>query len=296
MTILYPFPVLHSESLDYRDPRAYRAEPQRTGRAAVVIDHVLRANTLVGRLVQQRAATFFATVSVRGTVFRDTRITASDSLHASGNKFSAKQTIPLPEFSWAPELFVHAGVLLLRSVTLTENQVSDEIKQGLSDFYGNTSIHFPSHSRIAFIDWKRFFSMSALFKIQSDITYKNGHFQSETIRSSPIQISVTMSPQLFDEIEADHDSTARAHILCSALTQTFQELHHAQKAGQSDLLDQRDDADVQFLEQADGLKVYLESRGIPTWEDEQFNPTYSASRLYQASLVESADTEEEYGE
>lgn len=288
MSIIYPFPVLYRETLDYEDPGAYSAELRREGRTKVAVDHRLKADTLVGSLVRAEQAKFYCTVSVRGTAFRRTETVPFPETVAENGALVAQQRVEIPAFPWAPEVFASAGVVLLE-----EQDIPGAEAPGVSGFFRDGGpLRFPPHSRIAFGGWLRFFSMSALFHIQSDPDIEEGAFKTEVNRGERLQVSITMHPKLFDEIETNRESRTRAHILCAALTQAFQELHQAWQATQADGLLQ-DEADTRFLELAEGLGDFLRSKGIPTWEDDSFNPSLSASRCYKALSAEADDGQED---
>lgn len=280
--IVYPFPVLQQETLDYDIAEGYKVNLARNG-FMVSIEHVLQTNTLVAEMIHKKLATFYGTVSVRGTSFRRTETVMIEHIQDNGaGELVATQKIQIPDFKRDLDVFASTGVYLMK-----EQNVPVKQALGVSEFLRPPEIgelNFPLHSMIAFSGWKRFFSMSALFIIRSDNAIELGAFKVNVSRTGHLKITITLHPELFDEVEANHDSKARAHILCTALATALQEIYQAHLRVTS--THEPDDYDTQFLELAEGLSIFLESNGIPTWENEDFDPAFSASLLYKASLEE----------
>lgn len=290
MSIVYPFPVLHENTLDYDDPKAYSSELRRDGKTKVVIDHRLKRDTLVGSLILQGKAAFYSTVSVRGTTFRSTQTVDQTDVKPIQDLLEAEQKVQIPEFPWSPEVFASSGVVLLE-----DEEVSTQSESDLMDFFRDGStIRFPAQAKLAFKEWVRFFSMGALFQIESEESIKDGAFSVQVSRSNRLQILIRLPHALYDEVNANREGGARRHILCAALTQAFQELYQAQLVvnDTSNIFDSKEEAE-QFLELAEGLKQHLEDRKIPTWDDDGFNPAYSASLYYRVEIPETVDEEED---
>lgn len=287
MSIVYPFPVLHESTLDYKDPSAYTSELRREGKIKVVIGHRLKRDTLVGSLVLSEKAAFYCTVSVRGTTFRSTQIVDHTTVESIHDMLEAQQVVKIPEYPWSPEVFASSGVVLLE-----DHEVSTQAQTDLMDFFNEEStVQFPAQAKIAFKEWVRFFSMGALFQIQSEDSIEDGAFAVEITRINRLQIFIKLPHALCDEVTANREGAARRHILCASLTQAFQELLQAQQIiNEGGVLD-REEAE-QFLELAEGLKQYLEGKEIPTWEDDNFNPAYSASLCYKVGIPDAGEDEE----
>ncbi len=290
MSVIFPFPVMHERSLDYNDPRAYGIELRRDDKRSLTAIHILRADTLVGEMVKDGLASFYCTLSVRGTAYCRTQLTEQESVIVSDHAVQATQRVEVPAFSWQPEVFANCGVVLHDAKT-----VSREDASGVDDFFfedGAEEIAFPKHARIATSGWKRFFSMNSLFQIKSDREMDLGPFKAVVGRSDPIQITITMHPSLYDEVKYRSDSRVRAHVLCSALTQAFEELRQASDNIREGQMQLADDEDEQFLQHAEGLENYLKSKDIQTWREDGFIPSYAASKCYEAIEAMSDDLDE----
>ena len=283
--IIPPFPVLHRDTLDYVDNESYSAEVRRPSKTEVTISHRLKKDNMVGSLVSQGKAVFYCTVSASGTIYRCTKTIGTNSavdekknpsteLSTNENVIYATHSIEIPNFRWKPDIFVITGIILLE-----DQKANFKKKYGLSEFWGKWKHIIPTHSRIAFEDWKRP-SMRSLFLTYSDEGFEKGAFKTETSRVDPFRVSITMHPDLYEEVNSGRDRTICNHVLCSSLTQTFQDLSQAWQAKQESETEEHN----QFLELADGLKVLLLSNGLRTWEDEDFNPTYTASMCYKVIL------------
>lgn len=289
MSVIFPFPVMHERSLDYIDPRAYGLELRRDDKRSLTALHSLSSDTLVGELVGDGLASFYCTLSVRGTAYCRTQLSDRESVMVSEHTVRATQRVEVPAFSWQPEVFANCGVVLHESKTVAREDASGVDKFFFAD--GAEEIAFPKHARIATSGWKRFFSMNSLFQIKSDREMDLGPFKAVVGRSDPIQITITMHPSLYDEVKFSSDSRVRAHVLCSALTQAFEELRQAsENIREAQLLPE--DEDEQFLEHAEGLENYLKSRNIQTWREDGFIPSYAASKCYEAIEAMSEDSEE----
>ena len=278
MSLIYPFPVLHPESLDYENPNAYTAEMKRVDATSIHIAHEIKRDNLVSDLLEQDAAAFFVTVAVSGTVYRKTETAQKFEPHT--DKIRAKQDIIIPAFRNNPTVSANCGIVALRDVKLDSDRV-----RGITEFFRDEkSFTFPAHSVLAYRGWRRFFGLNALFRIINDQEIKNnGEFKCELYTSDSFRIDIRMGRMLYDAVERDKNGKERAHVLCSALTWVLQDLWKAHKQ----LLEENpDEVDNHMLEQAQDLKRYLINKDIPTWEDDDFNAVYAASKCYPAIVEE----------
>ena len=309
MSVIFPFPALHPETLDYTDPQGYRSEVQRASNK-ITVHHSIDRNNLVYRLIHEKMAVFCATVSVRGSIYRRTEDVPLDRAVDSQGDIFCRQVIEIPEFKDDLQIFINCGVATCREIKMEQGQEecfefrSPDSSQnspvvllhkdtGLSDFFLDSEIRFPENSLIAYSGWNRFFSLDSLFTIVSDpkiIRY--GEFSAHITYANQLKIYIDMAPSLYDEINGNRNSPARGHVICAGLVKALEELHSAylrtEEQGEG-----ANDTDRQLLEQAEGLKHYLESRSppIPTWEDENFNAVYAASS-YRPAPCPVTETEE----
>ena len=280
MSTLFPHPVLHEKTLDYRDPEAYKATFQRKNSGTVLeVRHTLKKGTLIASLIEQKEASFYCTVSVGGTAFRRTEKAAAD---IQDDRITADQEIELPAFKNHLEMFAMAGVL-----NHDAKQVSWEKVTGMDNFYkseNSASLYFSDHAMLACSGWRRFYSMNALFQIKSDSDIGPGVFQAETCYQPTIRITISMDHKLFDEVQTNPSGSVRAHVLCASLVSTLKELKEKHEKYSEGNGANVDDTDVTDLEAAEGLKQFLISKQIPTWEDENFNAVEAASKFKPAML------------
>ena len=282
MSLIYPFPVLHPESLDYENPDGYAAKMVRTGATGIEIEHEINRDNLVGELVEKGLAAFFVTVAVKGTIYRETEIAQKPDIHPGQEKFKAKQTLAIPAFRNNPTVWANCGIIALEDTTL-----GIDAAKGLTEFYKDEKkFTFPAHSVLAYWGWKRFFGLNALFTIINDSAIgDNGEFKCEIEASVSFRINIRMGRRLYDAVERDKNGKERAHVLCSALTQAFVELAEKHRLLEDNPEEEQDD---NMLEQAQDLKKYLINEGISTWENNDFNAAYAASKCYPAIVDESS--------
>ena len=278
MSTIFPHPVLHSHTLDYSDPKAYQATFRRKDKIILEVQHTLARDTLVASLIEKKDASFYCTVSVRGTAFRRTKSTVD--VNVQDDRVTACQEIELPAFKNRPEVFAFAGIFNHNAQMIPWREA-----KGVDNFHKPedwADINFPSHSILAYSGWIRFFPMDALFQIKSDPNITQGVFTAETSYNPTIRITISMHNKLFDEVESNPNSSVRAHVLCASLIPTLKELQGKYEkfcdGGDPDETESTD------LEAAEGLKQYLISEKIPTWEDEGFDPVEAASRFKPAML------------
>lgn len=285
MSIVYPFPTLHEHTLDYKNPDAYTAVFRRDDDTMVSVNHCLFHDSLIGSLVAEERATFFCTLSIRGTAIRSTDVVNSSDIKLIHSNLEVRQTVEIPKFPWSPELFATSGVMLLEELLVSDLAGTDLIEF----FHDRGTISFPAYAKVAFKDWVRFYSMGTLFTIRSDVSIPKGAFKVDVLSSSTLEIYITLHPMDREVVCADRNGSTRKHVLCSALTQAFQEILQFQKiADEPDSTEGKDEA-LQFLELTESLQRFLEARCIPTWVEDDFNPALSASLLYQAVSAEADD-------
>ena len=277
MSTIYPHPVLHPDTLDYKDVGAYEYIPRRDGQT-IIVEHILRESALVGMLAREGKATFYATVSVLGTIFRRTKTIVGESDNLG--KITASQKIKLYPFIGSPQIHVQAGVVAHEEV---EVDWATAAEGGLEDFHKAEKIKFPSYALLADGGWQSFYPANALFKLQSDPDYKEGTFKVDIDRlSDTLKIIISLGPKLFDAVEAG-DEVARSQVLCAALAKALADIKRVyNKKGE------RDETDVQLLEKAESLAIYLNRQGIPAWGSDGFDPVLSAS-LYKPVPLNTTD-------
>ena len=277
MSTLFPHPVLHDKTLDYRDPKAYEATFQRKTKTILEVRHTLKRNTLVASLIEREEASFYCTVSVGGTAYRRTETIAANIRE---DRITATQEIKIPAFRDRPEVFVMAGVLNQDAKPVSWEEAID-----MDDFHKSESsvtLGFPGHAMLACSGWRRFYPMDALFRTKLDSQIDEGIFQAETCYQPTIRITITMGRKLFREVNDYPRGAARAHVLCASLIPALKELEERYRRCSGGNGADADDIDQTVLEAAEGLKQYLISKKIPTWEDEEFNAVEAASKFKPA--------------
>ena len=281
MSTLFPHPVLHRHTMDYRDSDAYEvtfARNRQPGKAAAVVtvEHRLKKNTLLATLVERGDAAFYCTVAVDRTAYRLTE--EATEVSTQDYAIVARQEIAIPAFRNYPDIFTVAGIH-----GLGEQQVSMADAVDLDDFYKSdaSTLELPKHGMLATSGWRQLTCEGALFRTVVDDRIKKGGFKAETCYQ-PLRITVRMNRELFDEMEKRNE-VVRAQVLCASLSIMLKELHEKYKNCEDGKEDSHDDASD--LEVAGRLKKYLRANGIPTWEDDDFNPTEAAS-MYKPALLD----------
>lgn len=278
MNIIYPFPVLHPDTLDYNNPeKLYSVEFTKNDRGVVTIEHKLQKGNLVASLVEGGKAVFYGTVCARGTIFRNTCYAKSQDVQTLDNTCRTKIEMVIPSFSWGPRIIACGGVSLTSEMTVSQSdalQVSSFLTDNCSQF------HFKKNSMIAFSGWMELFSMLSLFRIHSSKDLEPGEFTASTYSANHLRINITMHPKLFDEVEQNMKGSARAHVLCTALANTLKEIHTAYKKPDGEL----EANEEQLIEEAESLQGFLIRNDIPTWEDNDFNAALTASMCYKVLL------------
>lgn len=278
MNIIYPFPVLHPESLDYDCPEEiFSVEFSKSDKGTVTIEYKLKQESLVGSLVKNGTAVFFGTVCARGTIFRATRSIDAQAVNLADELLLAKQVISLPNFSWKPRVIACGGVSLTTEKSVNLNDFS-EVSSFITDI--RKEYDFKRNSMIAFSGWMELFSLLSLFRIHSKKEINPGEFLVSTSSANQLQINISMHPKLFEEVDNYKHGSARAHVLCTALTSTLKEIHAAyiKPTGEAE------QGDEQLIEEAEILQEFLIRNNIPTWEDNEFNAASTASKCYKVFL------------
>ena len=207
MNVIYPYPTLHKDSLDYDNPTAYKPELKRIDKTAVQITHELSRDNVVAELVAEGVASFFCTVSVGGTIFRLTELT--EILPSSPNingAVRAEQKLTIPAFTNAMDIFARPGVVLREAKKIILKDAS-----GISAFHksSGSTIQFPAHAIIAYMDWQLFFSMNTLFILTADKSLGLGVFRAMVVYDPAFKIKIYMAPKLLYEVKNKCDGVAR---------------------------------------------------------------------------------------
>ncbi len=278
MSTLFPHPVLHQDTLDYSDPKAYQATFKRMGKTTLVVEHTLRRDTLIASLIEQEKASFYCTVSIGGTAFRKTEPAPASIRDGS---ITAHQEIEHPAFVNRYDVFASAGVLNHEAKRMPWEKAT-----GIDAFYKDetSDLEFSAGAMLACSGWRHFYPMDALFRIKSNSDLNTGVFQAEPSYQPTIRITIQMNNKLYDEVEGNSQGTVRSHVLCASLIPVLKELEEKYKRCSEKSDTESLDTDRADLEAAEGLKRFLISKEIPTWEDEAFNAVEAASKFKPAML------------
>lgn len=249
----------------------------------VTIDHLLKKNTLAGMLANNRSAVFYGSVSVRGTVYRKTEIirheeTFDTNPDSGAGNVIATQEIQIPGFKWRPEVASSAGVCLMKTESVPVEKARD-ISKHLSDKKKGTLL-LPKYSRIAFSGWKRFFSISDKLCICTNTEIEKNVVKITTSLDERFQITLSLHKELYIKVAGSRKNT-RAQIICTALATALKKLRRTYLNANS--THSEEDAGSFSLEE--GLCEFLVSNKIPTWKEDNFDPSHAATLLYKASMA-----------
>ena len=286
-TSIHPFPVLSKDTIDY-DERiidsysvnvSFRKE---SNNEIIMVEQEIKNNNFVAKMLMENKADFVTTVSVRGGVFRITKLSGKSNIEFdSSNKFiKSVQEIKVNKIHKDSKSFVKPGII--NSEELKFDWYKDS---GIDDFFNGVSFIIPKNSWIADGGWYDSPPINNLFYLSvADI--EDGVFKVtlEKRLEVSIQIKIELSKKMFIEINRNNKSTSRQIVIVTALTQCLSEIKDIYERVNRKVGVEGDD---ETLEKSEGLRRWIKnSLKMNDWTDDNFNPSEIASKYKKITLKE----------
>ena len=261
------WPILSPSSLDYVQG-TYETENSDESNNSTTVRHRLIGDNLVRRLVLGGQAQFAVEVAEPHSAFRSIQIAIEQrASHTAQVVEWSKSTCGTPVSIRPLVVFDPDGNLQLRL---------DSEKDGVHSVWHGQRVEIQSGAILAHDDF--FFPASGLSIVRLAIDEQNqipeGTFTVETSEMEGFVFKVRMHKKLFEDMQnpgaaIDH----RDSILTGALIAGLSKIKHDYTREDSEFGDWSQFQNLRILEKL------LREKGIPTWEDDQFDPAYAATSL-----------------
>ncbi len=263
-TSSYSFPVLEEDRFDYIDSIQYKVNQVGTGDDYLIFEHKILGNSLIAMLLRNGEAKFVTTVALKSALYRET----VDKIEEQISSTHIKQKIPLKQTFETQNFFA--------TVVYTGEDreiILDAQKMGLDEFWDGTTITLHKGAILARDGWRNLENTASdLLTVKKDEAEKYG-FNVTLNPQEGGRFIATVQPNLYDELSKfPNDNPHRNSIIIHMLCLGFMELQKNYKEDDSEL--------TNFL----GIKLELESKGIPTWQNESFSPNDVACHFVQHNL------------
>ena len=272
------FPVLQQDGVDFVEAVSYEVAAEKTAEK-LTITHTLKGQSFIRDLVKEDVARFSVLLLYKNSDERQSHVCA-DSIDIKDSEIIARQTIPIMDFSYAPE--IRPSIILSKGKKITVEESS-----GLSDFWEQVeSFDIPQYSRIALFEKLKFTSgdISKLMKVELDNTLGDGEMRvevNEDAGEGETPVSLLCGKGVYDALDAlrnvihaeprNATESMRRAIITQALCATYAYMH-MHKPGENGQ-DEVSGVLAAHLEQ-------LESQTGANWENDDFNPSLAATKMY----------------
>jgi len=257
-TTSYSYPILEDDKFDYNNEAIFEVNQIETDSkdGYIIFEYKLLGNNLISQLLKNNEAKFITTVVLKSAMYRET---IDDVLEKISPTY-IKQKIPL-KTTFETQNFFSAIVYIGEDKTI----ILDSKRDGLDDFWDGISIELKKGAILANGGWRELEnSASDLLTVKKDESIKYG-FEVTVTSVEGGRFLAQVEPNLFDKIKrlpknSDHLRSIVIHMLCLG----FMDLKERFKEDDSELTNFK------------GIKLELKSKGIATWEDEDFRPNQVA--------------------
>jgi len=258
LTTSYSYPVLEEDKFDYNEDIIFNIEQIETDNKEnyIVFKYQLLGESLISQLLKNREAKFITTVVLKSAMYRETIDTVLEEISPT----YIKQKIPL-QTTFETQNFFSAIVYTGEDKIIKLNSKI----MGLDDFWDGIEIELKKGAILAKGGWRELEnSASDLLTVKKDENIKYG-FDVTVITTEGGRFLATVEPTLYDKIKLlpkdnDHLRSIVIHMLCLG----FMDLKERFKEDDSELTNFK------------GIKLELKSKGLSTWEDDDFKPNQAA--------------------
>ena len=273
LTSSYSYPVLEDDKFDYNDDIVFRIEQVETDNKEnyIVFEYQLLGNSLISQLLKNREAKFTTTIVLKSAMYRETIDTVLEEISPT----YIKQKIPL-QMTFETQNFFSAIVYTGEDKVIKLNSKD----MGLDNFWDGIEVELKKGAILAKGGWRELEnSASDLLTVKKDESVKYG-FDVTVTTTEGGRFLATVEPTLYDKIKllpktSDHLRSIVIHMLCLG----FMDLKERFKEDDSELTNFK------------GIKLELKSKGIATWEDDDFKPNQAACYFLEHEIKTEQDDE-----
>ena len=231
---------------------------------AITLRHEVQGAPLIEQWIEQGKLAFVCGVAAPRSMYR--------TLHQSetAEQVIAWQREDLGEYPMFTPMIV-AGV----DVQHTSNAERD----GLNRIWDGRELALPKGARIAVGSTFRFKSgIDALLQFNLDETLGPGRFEARPSTEDGFKFKVSLAPDLYHHLKHRRADMAGANIMVHIVSAAFSVLQRDYSE------DNEDEGGWQSFRNLVGLADFLQSRGLPRWDADDFRPEKVATALYPHKL------------
>jgi hypothetical protein len=269
----FPFPVLEKDRFDYIESCDYEVSQVEDIKSSeyIVMEHKIKGDCLVSQLLKSNEATFATTAVLKSAMYRETTTEMEEI-----SKTHVKQKIPIQSTFETQSFFtsiIYTGKD--REIVLNSKDM------GLDEFWDGAVIWLYKGAIIARDGWRELEnSASDLLTVKKDESVQYGFDLSIDPNEGGRFIS-KMEPSLYDAMNnVSSKNLQRRSIITHILCVGFMELgKYFQENGDEGLTNFK------------AIKRELQTKGLKSWEDDDFNPNQIACYYLPHILKAGEDNE-----
>ena len=237
---------------------------------SITLRHQVQGAPLIEQWIEQGKLTFVCSVAAPRSMYR--------VLHKSetSEQEVAWQRGNLGEYPMFTPMIV-AGVDIQHTASVE--------RDGLNRIWEGRKLDLPKGARIAVGSTFKFKSgINALLQFNLDENLPSGQLEAQGSTEDGFKFKVSLAPNLYHHLKRHRKEPAGANIMVHVVSAAFSIL---QKDWSEDNGDE--DEGWQSFRNLVGLADFLQSRGLPRWDDENFRPEKVATTLYPHKLPPEVD-------
>jgi len=273
LTNSYSYPILEDDKFDYNSEAIFEVEQIESDNQKnyIVFEYKLLGDNLISQLLKAEEAKFTTMIVLKSAMYRET---IDDVLEEISPTF-IRQKIPL-KTTFETQNFSSNIIYIGDDKEIELNS----LEMGLDNFWNGVKIELKKGAILAKGGWRELENTASdLLTINKDDKVKYG-FEVDVISAEGGKFLASVEPSLYNKIKLlpknnDHLRSIVIHMLCLG----FMDLEKRFKEDDSELTNFK------------GIKLELKSKGIATWEDDEFKPNQVACHFLKHIINVEQDDE-----
>lgn len=237
---------------------------------AITLRHRVQDAPLIEQWIEQGKLTFVCSVAAPRSMYR--------TLHQSETpeQAIAWQRDDLGEYPMFTPMIV-AGVDIQHTASVE--------RDGLNRIWDGRKLDLPQGARIAVGSTFKFKSgIDALLQFNLDESLAPGQFAAHDSTEDGFKFKVSLASNLYHHLKHRREEPAGANIMVHVVSAAFSVLQRDWREDDGD-----EGEGWQSFRNLVGLADFLQSRGLPRWDDDDFRPEKVATALYPHQLPPEVD-------
>ena len=265
------FPVLEAGNISYPNGRyALEFEPG-SDRTSFVLRHRIEGAPLISRLLSEGKARYVCAVSSPVSSYRRTHASRTESHRIRWDENNLGE----------PPLFTP----MIVSVAACDLMLTEE-RDGVHGIWDQQTVAIETGSRLALghvVQLRS--SILQLLSLQIKKDLGDGEFYVDPLTEQGFQFRVNLSPDLHRFLQVPRKDGIREHVMTHIVSACLALLKR-------EFSDDDDEGGWKSRRNLRAFAEHLESKGLPHWSDEEFQPEWVATKLHPHMLPREPEGDE----